>query len=106
MFYSGAELFVFPSLYEGFGLPPLEAMKCGIPVASSNASCLPEVLGDAAVFFDPENPLEMAEKVRSILSDAGLRRELVERGKRRTGRYSWSETAAQTLEIYGRVFSR
>ena len=98
--YNGADLFVFPSLYEGFGLPPLEAMRCDLPVAASNASCIPEVLGDAAVYFDPNSPSDMAEKIEALLTDEVLRRKMIGRGRERTAFFSWTETAEQTLEIY------
>ena len=98
--YSEALLYVFPSLCEGFGLPPLEAMAKNIPVASSNASCLPEILGEAAIYFDPEGMAEIAEMIEKALSDAGLRKKLIESGKQQIRKYSWEKMAKQTLEVY------
>jgi glycosyltransferase involved in cell wall biosynthesis len=95
-----ATLLVFPSLAEGFGLPVLEAMAAGLPVATSGTSALPEVAGDAALFFDPEDPEDIAAQVGRLLADQGLRRTLAEKGKRRAGRFKWSTTAARTLEFY------
>ncbi len=85
-----ASALVFPSLYEGFGLPPLEAMACGCPVASSNAAALPEIVGDAARLFDPHDPRAIADAVREVLDDPAP---WVERGLAPRGRYSWDETA-------------
>jgi len=98
--YAGAILFVFPSLYEGFGLPVLEAMACGVPVACSNTSSLPEVVGDAVFFFDPTKVDAIAEIIHRGLADLGLRADLRERGLRRAARFSWARTARQTLEVY------
>lgn len=104
--YREADLLVHLSLYEGFGLPPLEAMACGTPVVSSNRSSLPEVLGDAAVFVDPAAPAEAAEKIISVLTDEGLRQELVLKGKRQAAKYRWDETAKHVIEIYREVAAR
>lgn len=98
--YHDAECFVFPSLSEGFGLPGLEAMACGAPVASSNATCLPEVYGDAAVYFDPLSPSEMAVAIESVVTDPHLRVRLIAAGARQAGSYSWRRMAEQTLEVY------
>lgn len=98
--YSGASLFVFPSLYEGFGLPVVEAMSCGCPVACSNASSLPEIAGDAALLFDPRSIESMVDSIRSMLQDEMLRRELAERSTRRAAHFSWQRTAGETLAIY------
>ncbi|MCL4473128.1 MAG: glycosyltransferase family 4 protein [Actinobacteria bacterium] len=97
--FSSAGLFCFPSLYEGFGLPPLEAMACGTPVLSSNLTSLPEVVGDAGILTDPT-----AESIRAgiirILSDAELRQDLAKKGLERSRAYTWEKTAALTLEVY------
>lgn len=98
--YRQAKLYVFPSLIEGFGLPPLEAQSYGLPVASSNQSCLPEILGDSAVYFDPENVSEMAEKINLALADEVLRKQLVETGSANLKRYSWKKMAQEIEEIY------
>lgn len=101
--YSGATAFVFPSLYEGFGLPVLEAMACGAPVACSNTSSLPEIVGDAALTFDPTNVEAMAAALDRLLSDSELRAELRQRGLERAQRFSWAETARRTLGVYRSV---
>lgn len=98
-----AAVFVFPSLMEGFGLPVLEAMASGLAVAASGTSAIPEVGGDACLFFDPGQPEDIAGKVRTLLDDPDLRRSLVDKGKRRAAMFRWSETAAQTLEFYHAV---
>jgi glycosyltransferase involved in cell wall biosynthesis len=98
--YNGAVLFVYPSLYEGFGLPPLEAMACGVPVVTSNVSSLPEVVGDAGVLVDPTDTQALAEAVISLLGDAGRRGDLAARGPARAGLFSWERAAREMLEIY------
>lgn len=98
--YKQASLFVFPSLYEGFGLPPLEAMQYGVPVVSSNRSCLPEVLGEAALYVDPENYEQMADMIYLGLTNHDIRFELQRNAKEELKRYSWERTARQTLEAY------
>lgn len=99
-YYSKARAFVFPSLYEGFGLPPLEAMSYNCPVISSNASCMPEVIGDAAEYFDPNNLDEMLESVeKTVYSDSRIN-ELVLLGKQQIEKYSWQKCASETLSIY------
>src|SRR4051794_14438631 len=99
-FYESAAAFVFPSRYEGFGLPPLEAMACGAPVIVSNVSSLPEVVGDAAVQVNPENVFEIARGIREVLLDEELRARLVRKGREQAARFSWNATARQVLEIY------
>lgn len=99
-FYSAAAAFVFPSLYEGFGLPPLEAMASGTPVVTSNISSLPEVAGDAAVLVNPDNVFEIAKGIREALTDPALRATLVERGRQQARRFSWEATARQVLDVY------
>lgn len=86
--FSAASLFAFPSLYEGFGIPPLEAMACGCPVASSNASCMPEVLGDACLYFDPKNPNDIAEKIQTVIENETQRNDLIKRGLQRSMLYT------------------
>jgi len=100
IFFQSAALFVFPSLYEGFGLPPLEAMASGTPVVASNASALPEVLGDAAVLVNPENVFEIARAIQEALLDEQLRAELRAKGKAQAARYSWDRTAREVLAVY------
>jgi alpha-1,3-rhamnosyl/mannosyltransferase len=104
--YSGAELFVFPSIYEGFGLPPLEAMACGVPVLCSKTSSLPEIMGEAALTFDPLDVAEMAAKIGEALRDGALREEMREKGLRQAAKFSWERTAQETLEVYREVTSR
>lgn len=98
--YSLASLFVFPSVYEGFGLTPLEAMACGAPVLCSNATSLPEVVGDAALLFDPHDERQLADLFASAISDEGLRKDLSERGLTQAAKFSWRRTAEETLAAY------
>ena len=98
--YAGAELFVFPSLYEGFGLPVLEAMACGTPVICSNTSSLPEVAGDAAVQVDPLDVDALATAIGRVLGDEALAEELRQRGLQQAARFTWAQTAQQTLAVY------
>ena len=104
-FYNLADLFVFPSLYEGFGLPPLEAMACGTPVVCSNASSLPEVVGDAALTVDPYDVEALAEAMRRVLSDPDLADDLRRRGLERAAGFTWERTARETVEVYREVLS-
>jgi glycosyltransferase involved in cell wall biosynthesis len=99
-FYESAAAFVFPSRYEGFGLPPLEAMACGTPVVTSNVSSLPEVAGDAAVLVNPENVFDIARGIKEALLDETLRAELIRRGYAQAARFSWEKAAREVLEIY------
>jgi glycosyltransferase involved in cell wall biosynthesis len=101
--YQEAEAYIFPSLYEGFGLPPLEAMARSCPVISSDRSSLPEILGAAAMYFDPENENDMVEKIWYLLNDNKLRNSLITKGLEQIKKYSWWECANQTLMIYRQV---
>jgi glycosyltransferase involved in cell wall biosynthesis len=103
IFYECAAAFVFPSLYEGFGLPPLEAMASGTPVVTSNVSSLPEAVGDAAMLVNPENVFDIARGIRDVLVDHALRARLIARGKEQAARFSWERTACEVLEIYEEV---
>ncbi len=101
--YNAAAVFVFPSLEEGFGLPPLEAMACGTPVIASNSSSLPEVVGEAGILVEPGNEEALTAAMSAILSDRALVASLRERGLARAATFSWRRTAEQTLEVYRRV---
>lgn len=98
--YKSAQVFVMPSLEEGFGIPLLEAFECECPVVSSNTGSLPEVGGEAALFFDPSNTSDMTEKIQQVLINDKLRKELIEKGKKRVELFSWKKLAEQTLEVY------
>jgi glycosyltransferase involved in cell wall biosynthesis len=101
--YSAAEMFVFPSLFEGFGLPVVEAMACGTPVICSRVTALPEVAGDATMLVEPADTEALRGALERLLGDKGLRAQLREQGLARAARFSWERTAAQTLEIYRQV---
>lgn len=103
LWYNAAELFVYPSLYEGFGLPPLEAMACGTPVITSNVSSLPEVVGKAGLTVDPMDSDSLAEAMKQVLSDEALRQSMRERGLARASRFSWAKAARETVEVYRRA---
>jgi glycosyltransferase involved in cell wall biosynthesis len=104
-FYQAASAFVFPSLYEGFGLPPLEAMACGTPVVCSYVSSLPEVVGEAAEIVNPENVFDIARGMREVLLNDERRRIMVERGFEQARRFSWERTAQQVLDAYEEIGS-
>jgi glycosyltransferase involved in cell wall biosynthesis len=91
--YNQAQAFIFPSYYEGFGIPPLEALKCGCPVISSYTSSMPEVLGEAAIFCDPSQPAEFTKAMEKIVSDANLRTELINKGRIQSNKFSWTSSA-------------
>jgi glycosyltransferase involved in cell wall biosynthesis len=103
--YAAAEVFVFPSLYEGFGLPILEAFGCGCPVALSRSSSFPEVAGEAALYFDPADEASIRETVRRALADGGLRDSLRAKGRERLKNFSWAKAAAETLAAYEKALS-
>jgi glycosyltransferase involved in cell wall biosynthesis len=104
--YSAAAAFVYPSLYEGFGLPILEAMSCGAPVITSNTSSMPEISGDAALFFDPTDVQQLTTHLLELMGDENLRRELSRKGIERAGQFSWEKTARATLKIYEDLYAR
>jgi len=101
---SAAELFVFPSLYEGFGLPPLEAMACGMPVITSNTSSLPEVVGEAGIMVEPRDVSGPIEAMERILTDKRLREEMRIKGLERARQFTWERAARETLKVYHEVF--
>ncbi len=101
--YQKATAYVFPSLYEGFGLPPLEAMQCNIPVISSSATCLPEILGDAVLYFDPQNEQDICSKISVILTDENKRRELINNIPKILAKYSQKNTSEKTLSVYQKM---
>ncbi len=103
IFYDEAKIFVFPSLYEGFGLPPLEAMAHGTPVITSNGSSLPEVVGNAAVLVNPENVFEIMRALHRVLTDRALRERMKERGYKQAMRFSWDISVRRVLDVYGEI---
>lgn len=98
--YNLADLFVYPSFYEGFGLPPLEAMACGTPVIASRSSCFPEILGEAATLIDPEDVADAASKVHMLMTDSGLRARFRALGMKKAAEFSWERAARDTVQIY------
>jgi glycosyltransferase involved in cell wall biosynthesis len=103
--YENCQAYVFPSLSEGFGLPPLEAMCHGAPVVSSNATCLPEISGQAAHYFDPNSIEDIASKINDVLTNRNLREELIRKGYLQVKKYSWQRMAEQTLDVYKSVLN-
>jgi glycosyltransferase involved in cell wall biosynthesis len=106
LWYNAATLFVYPSEYEGFGLPPLEAMACGTPVVSSTASSLPEVVGDAGILVNPKDTDAIADAMHRVLDDQSLRLDLSERGPLRARAFTWRRMGEETLAIYREVGRR
>lgn len=104
--YAGALAYCIPSLAEGFGWPPLEAMACGTPVISSKESCMPEILGDAAYYFDPYDVADIAKAIEKIISDEALRKDLVKKGLAQSKKYDWTETARKTLGVYKKLLKQ
>jgi glycosyltransferase involved in cell wall biosynthesis len=104
--YERTQAYVFPSLSEGFGLPPLEAMHHGAPVVASNASCIPEVCGEAALYFSPYSVKDMAMAILDVLNNKRLKVALIQKGKKRVGQFSWRRMAAQTLDVYKQVLGK
>jgi glycosyltransferase involved in cell wall biosynthesis len=104
--FAACDAFVFTSLYEGFGLPPLEAMACGAPVVCSNISSLPEVVGDAALLVEPKNVGEIVAAVERVITDGALRDELRAKGIAQAAKFSWERAARETLHVYEKVWTR
>jgi len=105
LLYSAADLFAFPSFYEGFGLPVLEAMSCGTPVVCSNTSSLPEIAGEAAIYFNPFDTSELAARISEVLTNEPLRQKLIAAGLEQAKKFSWEKTAQKTLAVIKRVYS-
>ncbi len=103
--YAGSLGFIYPSLAEGFGLPPLEAMACGVPVLTSNSTALPEVCGAAALYFDPTNPSELSRGIKLLAGDQNLQRKLSVLGREQASRFNWERTAEQTLSVLRAIAS-
>lgn len=101
--YSMADLFVFPSLYEGFGIPPLEAMACEIPVLASNTGALPEIIGDNCLMVDPYSVDDIADEIHHLLTNENLRKEYIEKGKNWVKQFTWERAARMTMEVYKEV---
>ena len=104
--YSAADVFAFPSLYEGFGLPVLEAMACGTPVIASNTSAIPEIAADTGILFDPYDTRGLTEAIVRVLDNAELRAEMRANGLERARRFTWQKTAEATLDLYRSVLQR
>jgi glycosyltransferase involved in cell wall biosynthesis len=104
--YSAAEVFVYPSLYEGFGLPPLEAMACGTPTVTSNVSSLPEVVGNAGLMHAPEDWQGLTRQIITMLSDASAREHFRQAGLEQAARFSWDRAARETQSVYDEVFQQ
>lgn len=101
--YSMSSLFLYPSLRESFGIPVLEAMRCGTPVVTSNTSSMPEVSGDGALFVDPARPQEIAEAIAKMMTDENLRNEYVKKGFDRSAKFSWENMAKEVLNLYENI---
>ncbi len=101
--YSGADVFIFPSLYEGFGLPPLEAMACGCPVIASNVASIPEVCEDAAYYIDPYSTESIAEGLHKLLTDTTLRQDLIKKGLERAKLFSWERSAKEHIDVFNDI---
>jgi glycosyltransferase involved in cell wall biosynthesis len=104
--YNLAEIFVYPSFYEGFGLPPVESMACGCPVITSNTSSLPEVVGDAGILIDPRDKEGLSKAIHETITDDDLRRRMRTKGLQRAKRFSWERCARETLKVYEEVYEK
>lgn len=103
IFYNACEVFVYPSLYEGFGLPPIEAMACGVPIIASNLTSIPEVVGDAGILINPYNVDELCNSMENVLQDETLRNNLIYKSLKRSNEFSWLKTAEDTLKAYDKI---
>jgi glycosyltransferase involved in cell wall biosynthesis len=106
LWYNASDIFVYPSRYEGFGLPVLEAMTCGTPVVTTNVASLPEVAGDAALLVSPDDEAQLLDAMRRASSDGSLRQEMVTKGLARAADFTWARTARQTLDAYDRALGK
>ncbi len=102
-FYANADVFVYPSLYEGFGIPILEAFANKIPVIASNKSSLPEVAGDGALYFDPTDPREMAKQIKKVLLDKTVAKKLIEKGTKQLGEFTWKKTSKGFIDLFEKI---
>jgi glycosyltransferase involved in cell wall biosynthesis len=105
LLYNCADLFVYPSLYEGFGLPPLEAMACGVPIITSNTSSLPEVVGNAGIMIDPCDIESLSDKMYRVLKDKKLKHQMSRDGLKRSKMFTWEKTVNDVIEVYNQIFS-
>lgn len=103
--YNAAKLFVYPSLYEGFGLPTVEAMACGIPVITSNITSIPEVVDNSALLIDPKDTDSLCESMLNVLSNQALYNNLVKSGLKRAAQFSWEKTAKDTIRVYNKIIN-
>ena len=101
--YKGAELFIFPSLYEGFGMPVLEAMASGIPVITSNISSLPEVAGEAAILVNPYDIVEIAKAIKNVIKNDKLKKEMIEKGLKQARKFTWENSVKKLEKIYSEL---
>lgn len=106
LFYNAAEIFIIPSYYEGFGIIGLEAMACETPVISSKITSLPEILGEAAIYFDPHNPAEIAQKAKEVITNQELKNQLINKGLEQTKKYSWQKCAQETFTLYQKIINQ
>lgn len=106
LLYSGASVLLYPSFYEGFGLPILEAMSCGTPVITSNISSMPEIGGDGAIYVDPKDEEEIEKKLKEVLEDNDLKKELIKKGFERSKKFSWEKCAEETADVYKMVMKK
>ena len=97
--YSLADIFIYPSFYEGFGFPPLEAMKCGCPVIVSNSTSLPEVVGEAGLYIDPYDETSITEQINCLIQDTKLRKNLIKKGKEQSLQFTWEKTVQRILDV-------
>ena len=104
--YNLASLFVFPSFYEGFGLPPLEAMACGTPVVCSNASSLPEVGGDAVLYCNPHDTDDIKDKIAMVLQDKELQKEMIDKGLQQAKKFSWEKSAQEHKRVFSELMKK